>query len=206
MSEKKKFDPVIDGKDVVVKKKSKGKKAVESFLGEEVESVKDHIVNDMIIPSTKDAMSNMCGGIVDFFNDMFHEFIDSIFFGADRERKTKASETYVSYQGYYNKPKTGNRNQLRTEKRFSTRQSIEDLEYPTFEKALKVKKELLDILENYPQVTVADLFDISEQTLDWADYQEKDKYGWTDLSSLGKPRRRRGKYILPLPKPERLEK
>ena len=75
--EKKKLDPVVDG-GVTVRKKSKGKAAVESFLGEEVEEVKNHIVYDMIIPSTKDAISNMFGGVIDFFNDMMHEFIDSV--------------------------------------------------------------------------------------------------------------------------------
>ena len=66
---KERLEPVVEHK-VTVRKKSKGQKAVESFLGEEVESVKDHIIYDMVIPSTKDALSNMFGGVIDFFNDM----------------------------------------------------------------------------------------------------------------------------------------
>lgn len=201
---KKDIKPAIDGSDVVVRKKSTGRKSVESFLGEEIESVKDHIVYDMIIPSTKDAMSNMCGGIVDFFNDMFHSFIDSIFFGSDNSRtKSKGSETYVSYSGYYNKKNTSS-NQSRRESHISTRYNLEDLEYPNMEKALKVRKDLIELIENYNEASVADLFYLSEQTLDWADYKEKDKFGWTDPLSIGKPRRRRGKYIIPLPRPEKL--
>lgn len=200
MEEKKKLDPVVEH-EVTVRKKTKGQKAVESFLGEEVQSVKDHIVYDMIIPSTKDAMSNMFGGIVDFFNDMFHEFIDSVLFGPYGRTKTKASETYVSYQGYYNTSRTNQRR----ESYLNTRHDIEDLDYDTMEDALRVKNELLNRIENYNQVTVAELFDLSGKTLDWAEYQEKDSLGWTNLSMIGKPRRRRGKYILPLPRPERLE-
>lgn len=201
--EKKKLDPVINGNDVVVRKKSKGQQAVESFLGEEVSEVKNHIVEDLVIPSAKDAMSNMCGSIVDFFNDMFHEFIDTIFFGSSEPRKTKASETYVSYQGYYNrKSNSGRRESVRTT---STRHSMEDLEYINLDEALKVRNELIEQIERYGQVSVADLFSISGQTLDWAEYKEKDGYGWTDPLSVGKPRRRRGKYIIPLPRPERLE-
>lgn len=201
--EKKKLDPVIDGSDVVVRKKSKGQQAVESFLGEEVSEVKNHIVQDLVIPSAKDAMSNMCGSIVDFFNDMFHEFIDTIFFGSSETRQTKASQTYVSYQGYYNK-KSRSGSQTAS-KRESIRHSIEDLEYSNIEQALRVRNELIERIEHYNQVTVAELFDLSNQTLDWAEYQEKDRYGWTDPSSIGNPRRRRGKYIIPLPRPARLE-
>lgn len=201
--QKKKLEPVIDGSDVTVHKRSKGQRAVESFLGEEIDSVKDHIIQDMIIPSTKDALSNMFGGIIDFFNDMFHEFIDSILFGDSATTRTKASETYVSYQGYYNKGKQ-KKNQPAHRTTYSTRHAIEDLEYNTMEKALKVRSELVDRIENYQQVSVAELFDLSDQTLDWAEYQEKDRIGWTDISSIGKPRRRRGKYIIPLPRPERL--
>ena len=202
--EKKKLEPVIDGTNVVVKKKSKGQRAVESFLGQEAESVRDHIVDDLIIPSAKDAMSNMCGSIVDFFNDMFHEFIDAIFFGTSGETtRTKASETYVSYQGYYS-----NKNKKRSipeKKSEYSRHSIEELEYPSFETALKVRNDLVDTIENYGQASVADLFSLSEQTLDWAEYKEKDGIGWTDPSAIGKPRRRRGRYIIPLPRPVRLE-
>ena len=202
--EKKKLEPVIDGKDVVIKKKSKGQRAVESFLGQEAETVRDHIVEDLIIPSTKDALSGMCGSIVDFFNDMFHEFIDSIFFGSSESRsRSKGSETYVSYQGYYN-----NKNKRRSipEKRTeSSRHSIEELEYPSFETALKVRNDLIEQIELYGQASVADLFSLSEQTLDWAEYKEKDSIGWTDPSVVGKPRRRRGRYIIPLPRPVKLE-
>ena len=204
MTEKKKLDPVVEH-EVTVRKKSKGQKAVESFLGEEVESIKDQIVYDMIIPSTKDAMSNMFGSIVDFFNDMLHEFIDSILFGKDGRVKTKASQTYVSYQGYYAKKNNPSRSRDKRESYLSTRHDIEDLDYDTMEDALRVKSELLDRIDNYKQVTVAELFDLSGKTLDWAEYQEKDRLGWTDLSMMGKPRRRRGKYILPLPRPEKLE-
>lgn len=203
---KKKVEPVIDSSDVIVRKKSKGKKAVESFLGEEVESVKDHIVYDMIIPSTKDAMSNMCGGIVDFFNDMFHEFIDSIFFGSSEHTKTKASQTYVSYQGYYNKKSQSSGKPLsKRETYLSTRHDLEDLDFVDMETALKVRKELIELIENYNEASVADLFSLSDQTLDWAEYKEKDKFGWRDPSAIGKPRRRRGRYIIPLPRPEKLK-
>ena len=204
--QKKKVEPSIDGSDVVVKKKSKGQKAVESFLGEEVQSVKDHIVYDMIIPSTKDAMSNMFGGIIDFFNDMFHEFIDSVLFGPEGSTKTKASETYVSYQGYYAKKKgTPSRVRERQESYLSTRHDLEDLEFPNMEKAARVRKDLIELIEDYQEASVADLFSLAEQTLDWTEYKEKDKYGWKDASNIGKPRRRRGKYIIPLPRPVRLK-
>jgi hypothetical protein len=82
---------------------------------------------------------------------------------------------------------------------------MEDLEYINLDEALKVRNELIEQIEHYGQVSVADLFSISGQTLDWAEYKEKDGYGWTDPLSVGKPRRRRGKYIIPLPRPERLE-
>ncbi len=200
--EKKKLDPVIDGSDVVVRKKSKGQQAVESFLGEEVGEVKNHIVQDLVIPSAKDAMSNMCGSIVDFFNDMFHEFIDTIFFGSSETRQTKASQTYVSYQGYYNKSNRNNRTERKSE---PVRHSVEELEYPNLEKAVKVRNDLIEQIENYNQASVADLFYLSEKTLDWAEYKEKDAIGWTDISAIGKPRRRRGKYIIPLERPVKLE-
>ena len=202
---KERLESVVEH-EVTVRKKSKGQKAVESFLGEEVEEVKNHIVYDMIIPSTKDALSNMFGGVIDFFNDMMHEFIDSVLFGATEQKKTKASQTYVSYQGYYNKKnRTTTRTTQRRETVFSSRHDIEDLDYDTVEDATRVQRELIDRIETYKQVSVAELFDLSGHTLDWAEYQEKDRIGWTDPTLIGRPRRRRGKYVIPLPRPERLE-
>lgn len=207
--EKKKLDPVING-GATVHKKSKSKAAVESFLGEEVESVKDHIVYDMIIPSTKDAMSNMFGSIVDFFNDMMHEFIDSIFFGSSETPRTKSSQTYVSYQGYYNKGKS--RNTRLTKQTSNTRRhTIDEVEFETdeketaLEKATKVYLEMVDRIDKYNEVSVAEFFDLAGITLDWVEEQEKDAWGWKDPSAIGKPRRRRGKYIIPLPRPVSLE-
>lgn len=199
---KEKIDPVVKN-EVEVKKKSKVKSATESFLGEELDSVKDHIVNDMIIPSTKDAMSNMFGGIIDFFNDMIHDFIDTMLFGADsHQQKTKASQTYVSYQGYYTK-KNNNSRQKRpvTAKE---QHDISELEYQTAEDARTVLYDMQDIINSYKSVSVAELFDLSGITLDWAERKEKEKIGWTDLSGVS-VRRRRGKHILTLPRAERLE-
>ena len=211
MSEdKKKLDPVIDG-GATVHKKSKGKAAVESFLGEEIEEVKNHIVYDMIIPSTKDAMSNMFGSIVDFFNDMIHEFIDSIFFGSSETPRSSSSQTYVSYQGYYNKGKTRTSRPARQVSTSSKRHTIDEVEFESdeketaLEKATKVYLEMIDRIERYNEVSVAEFFDMAHITLDWVEEQEKDAWGWKDPSAIGKPRRRRGKYIIPLPRPVSLE-
>ena len=210
--EKKKLEPVVNG-GVTVHKKSKGKEAVESFLGEEVSEVKDHIVYDMIIPSTKDAISNMFGGIVDFFNDMMHEFIDTVLFGSSGDvPKTKASQTYVSYQGYYNsKNRSKSSRPVRESRDSSRRHTIDEIEFESderesaVEKATKVYLEMIDRIEKYHEVSVAEFFDLAGVTLDWTEEQEKDAWGWRDPSAIGKPRRRRGKYIIPLPRPERLE-
>ena len=209
--EKKKLDPVVDG-GVTVRKKSKGKAAVESFLGEEVEEVKNHIVYDMIIPSTKDAISNMFGGVIDFFNDMMHEFIDSVLFGASDTPRSRSSQTYVSYNGYYNsKSKTRSSRPVRETSTSTKRHTIDEIEFESdeketaVEKATKVYLEMVDRIDKYNEVSVAEFFDLAGITLDWVEEQEKDAWGWKDPSAIGKPRRRRGKYIIPLPRPVRLE-
>ena len=202
------LDPVISG-GATIRKKSKGQKAVESFLGEEVESVKDHIVYDMVIPSTKDALSNMFGGVVDFFNDMMHEFIDSILFGGS-DVKTKASQTYVSYNGYYNKNRSRSTITTKETTRRSGRHSIDEVEFESdeketaAEKAAKVYKDMIERIEMYNEVSVAEYFDMAGISLDWTEEREKDEWGWRDVSCIGRPRKRRGKYIIPLTRPERL--
>ena len=185
MQEQKKKELIpLEGVNVTKKKTSAGKKFMETIITDSIEDVKTYVIFDVMIPRVKDTIL-----------DMVNQGLNMLFKGDPRSTTKKSSNggynPRVSYQSYYDEPKYGR----------NTRQGgyhtydIGELIVDDRGQAERILDRMFDILENYPAVTVGDLYEIVGLTTTPSDFN----YGWTDLSNSGVKRVGAG-YKLDLPR------
>lgn len=176
---KKDIQPVAKAK---TKKKSEVKKFADVFIAEDITSVKDYIVNDVLIPAAKKAIS-----------DIITNGIDMILYGEAKGRdRRRDGGSRVSYTKYYE------RDRDRDYDRSRTRRSVydyDDIILDTRGEAEDVLNRMDDLIDAYGMVSVADLYDLVGISGNYTD----NKYGWTNLRNA-EVRRTRDGYLLKLPK------
>ena len=189
-SKKEKISEMEGHYEVEVRKKPLLKKLQETFITDDVGSVRNFLIFDVIIPSIKETVS-----------ESVSKGLDMMLFGDARQYDSgkKSNSPYISYNNYSNNRKE----QRREPSRDLERKNYSDYETLIFKdrgKAEACIRDMTDILYDYKEVTVADLYSILEMTGQFTD----NYYGWTNLSTA-KAVRVRGGYILDLPKPIHLE-
>lgn len=197
--EPKKVNKVITG-TVVKRKKSLGKRFIETFVGEDIGNVKDYIIHDVLIPSGKDVITDIVKGIVDTVQGT----IEVALYG---ERKRSSSNrdrgrSYVSYNNYSSRDRDRDKREDRRDisARGRARHNFDEIVLTSRGEAEEVLSHLVDLTIDYGQATVSDLYDLVGITEAFTD----NKYGWKDLSSASTSRIREG-YVLNLPKPVLLD-
>lgn len=174
---------------VVQKKKSFGKKVLETFVGEDIGNVREYLIHDVLVPAVKST-----------FSDMVQGGIDMMLFGEKRGSRTTRDRgrSYVNYGGYSSIDKRDRDRDSRREmtSRSRSRHDFGDIIFPTRGDAEVVLSHLVDLTIEYGQATVADLYDLAGITSNYTD----DKYGWENLrdANVGPIR---GGYVLVLPRP-----
>lgn len=182
---KKEVKKVISG---VVKrqKKSLGRKFLDVFLPEDIGNVKGYIIHDVLIPAAKNMLYEMItGGSA------------MTLFGEKKGRNTArvGGSSYVSYNSLSSSNRTTTATpQVSAQNR--ARHNFDDLPLPTRGDAEEVLSNLVDLIEEYGEATVSDLYDLMGVTGEFTDT----KYGWTNLSGATATRTRSGEYILNLPR------
>ena len=180
-SVEKRASKIVTG-PVKTKQKSELSKVASTFIAEDVSSVKDYIIWDVLIPAAKNTILDI---IIDSAN---------MFFGGSKNRKSNNNNNYnkVSYRSCY----TGSENSRPAERKGPVmRYSMLDITLPNRGEAEKVIRQMRDSLEEYGEVSVGDLYDFCGIDGDFTDY----KYGWANLDSARAERVRDG-YRLDLPK------
>lgn len=184
-----KIKKVINGK-VVTKKRSFSRRFADLFLGDEAVDVKGYILQDVLIPSIKDTISDVITG-----------GLEMLLFGERRSRGNRRgfnNGSYVSYSGYYNGSKT-NQNRTRSV-RSGGRYYIEDIILESRGDAEDVLGNMIDTIKDYGMVSVADLYDM----VGIAGVFTDNSWGWFDLGNAS-VRRVDGGYMLVLPRVESLK-
>ena len=174
---KEKLEKVVKGK-VKTKKKNT---FLSLFLSEDVTDIKSYIVNEVLIPTTKRAISDIVTNGIDML------------LGFDTKKRSKTNASRVSYREYYDRDDRS-RDRDRSRPR-TTGYNYDDIILETISEAETVLDKLDEILEVYGLVSVADLYDIVGITGNYTD----NKYGWTDLRNASYSRVRDG-YILKMPR------
>ena len=164
-----------------IKKKSEAGKLAGLFVAGDLASAKSYIIEDVLIPTIKNAVS-----------EMVRNGIDILLFGEVRKGSNNRSTTSkVSYTNYYNGGSS-----TRNLDRSSNSCSYDDIIFPSRGDAEVVLDGLNEIIQAYGFASVADLYELANITSGNYTYAN---YGWTEIINISPARVPEG-YILRLPR------
>lgn len=179
VGEKKKIESVVNGA-AKTRKKSELQKFTSIFLPEDISSVREYIVSDVLVPTIKNVISDI---------------VSTFLYGESGRSRKNTSGSKVSYRSFYD-----GRSNERSSLRAGSRESF-DYDNIVFESAgdaQLVLQSMDDILDQYRIVSVGDLYDLADVST--TNFQINN-YGWTDLSSAKVIRTRDGEYTIKFPRP-----
>lgn len=179
--EERRVQKVVTGN--VKTRKNEVRKFTDIFISEDAANVKSYIFMDVLVPAIKKAIS-----------DIVTDGIDMILYGGSGGgRKKSSSGSKVSYRKYYD-----DRHEDRRESSYRDRNRFDydDIEFDYRGDAEAVRSEMIDCIERYGMVTVADMYDMAGQTAPYT----SSKFGWTSIRTAEVKRVRGGKYIIELPR------
>lgn len=175
----KKVEKVVQG-EVKTRKQSEASKMAGALISEDAHNLGDYMLFDILIPAAKKAIS-----------DIVTDGIDILLYGETNSRRKRGSNIpRVSYNSYSD----SNRSIVRDRPR-ERGYSYDDIVLESRRDAEEVLTSMLDILDNYGIVSVADLYELAGITGRYTDLN----YGWTNLSSATVDRVRDG-YKIRLPR------
>lgn len=198
--EKEKHLEQITTGEVKRRKQPLGKRIREVMVGGDAQSVGGYVLFDVLVPALKDTIA-----------DMVSQGIERMLFGEARSssrrtgfRPSSSSPTigHVSYNKVSAIPPWRREDPRPTISRQArATHDFRQLILATRREGEAVISRMYDLIEQYDQVTVADLYELVGETGDFTDH----KYGWTRESFEGcQVRRDREGYLLDLPRPEPL--
>lgn len=175
----KKIKPVATGK---VKKKSELQKIASSFITEDINTVKEFAIQDVLIPSLKKA-------IVDIVTNGINMFM----YGETKKSSSSTITSKISYSGFYKDSDSTSYTERRS--------SIGSFDYDTIRFKTRGDAELVlasmeEVIERFGFVTVGDFYDLAEVS---TDNYAVNKYGWKDIQSARIVYTSEG-YIIKLPR------
>ena len=199
-AKKPKIERVVKGQ-VKTQKRSLGKRLADLYIEDDSKSVGTYIFNDILIPAGKSLVCDIVG---------WGGFAEMLLYGSVRGRPAGGSSSIrrsdnrsvVNYSSY-SRDARDTRDRSRTtgiSNAGRARHDFAEVVIPTIREAEDVRVHMLEAIEEYGQVTVADFYDLVGITGDFPD----NDYGWTDLRSLDFSRTRDG-YILNLPRTQPLD-
>lgn len=179
--------PVISG-SAVERKEPLRKKFLQAYAGDSAQSVGQYILMDVIVPSTKNMIS-----------DMVTQGINRLLFGGSRPVQNGVRS---NVGGGYGKFFNGGGQQQAQQNPQVVHQAraahqLGEIVLQTRSDAELVIDELRALIEAYGNAKVANLYSLVGITGDFTNQS----YGWTNLARAGVIQIREG-YLLDLPKPE----
>lgn len=190
-----KVEPVVKNK--VHTKKRTAKTIMQAiFVPQDVESVRDYIIFDIVIPKAKTVVA-----------DLGNSILNAILFGdAGPARTTPFGQgsgvQRVSYNSYSStrQPSQGNVNYSTSSRRYaqSTQQNraiFEDVIFASKPDADAVLAKLNEMIDMYGVVSVNDAYDACDLSAPYT----YNNYGWTSLTSAYVDRDRHGQWVIHFP-------
>lgn len=179
--EEKRVEKVIKGKAKV--KKNEMRKLSDVFISEDVGNVKNYILMDVIVPSVKKALYDLVVGALDM----------TLYGGRGGGGGKRPTADKVSYRDYNGVSRRDERSYNTT--RTASGYSYDDIIVDTRGEAEAVIMRMDEIMEEYEQVRVADLYDLVGISGNYTD----NNYGWTNIRNAEVVRVRDG-YKIKMPR------
>ena len=167
-------------KPAKTKKKGELRKIAEEFIVDDVKNIKTYVIADVLIPTIKDTIWDILTNTLDMF----------LFNGTKDHRKRGKSSPKISYRDYYDSKNDRGRNY-----EIRDRFDYDDLEFDSRGEADAVLTGMLETIDQYGVVSVADMYDMADVTAPYTG----NRYGWTSLRNAEVVRVRNA-YIIKLPK------
>lgn len=181
--EKRVTKPVTTG-SARTKKKGELAKFADIFIAKDVADVKTYIFMDVLVPSIKKAIY-----------DIVTNGLDMLLYNGEAHTRKSGNASKVSYDKRYVREDDRRREPDRNRVRSGL--DYDDIEFESRGDAEAVLSGMEDVIEQYGQVSVGDLYDLANvSTTNYA----INKYGWNDLRSAYVQRTRHGMYVLKLPR------
>lgn len=181
VEEKVKIEKIVT-KGVRKKKKSMMEKAGSAIFEGDAQNVGSNILWDVIVPAAKSLLS-----------DIVKNGIEMLLYGGSESRDRSyrdRGKTYVSYERYYDREERG-----RKRPRNRATHDFNDIIFDSRSDAENVLTTLVDILESYDVVSVADFYELVGVESTYTDRN----WGWESLGSAYVDRIRDG-YIIHFPR------
>lgn len=177
--EKPRFEKAIEG-EVVKRREGIASRLGRNFVSEDAGTVVSYVVLEVLLPAAKNMIV-----------EAGQSALERIFYGDDRPRRRGDRQSYINYQ----RPGEPRREPDRAASRHA-RANHDFTVYvlPTRIDAMTIIEKLQYAIDEFKSATVADLYDLLGQSMDFPDY----KWGWTNLSEA-KVKAVRDGYILDLP-------
>lgn len=168
---------------VVVRKKGVLGRIRDILIADDIDNVKEYAISEVIIPGLK---------------NLIVDSVSMLVLGSTFSRKGgRDDREKVSYKTMYKSDRRGSRREREERDRDQNdTPNWDEVYYETLSDADDVLSGMYDLLKEYDEVTVKDLYDLSGYKSSIFD----DNYGWTSLRGVEIKRNRHG-YYLNLPKP-----
>lgn len=172
-NKREKVTPVVSKSSVVSTKKSLSQKFADTFIKEDVDDVKSWLLMDVVIPGVKNTILDMLG---------------MMFFGGDggynrRRGRNGYDRERVSYNSYYKSSYDGrtNRPNRDRERPMDTKVDYRNIILQRRDDAEKVVQEMWRRIDDYGQVSIAEMLDLMEISGKYTD----NNWGWTNKNDIG---------------------
>ena len=178
-SNRPKVEKVISG-EATTRKRSGIAKMSDVFIAEDVQTVKNHIFIDVVVPAIKNVIA-----------DIVTSGIQMILYG-DTVRPNKAPGTRYNYGSCYNslnQPKPASSSNY-------SGYGYDDPVVGSRGDAERILQEMAEIIQEYNSASIADLYDLCGITGRPTDMN----YGWTELGGARSVRVPEG-YLIQMPRP-----
>lgn len=176
--EPKKVQKIVTG-EVHTKKRSGVRKLADIFLPEDVNSIKNHVIYDVIIPAAKKIISDT---------------VDTYLYGENSTNRKTNTSSKVSYENSY----VSALQNKSYNKALPLRKSylFDEISFVRRGDAEAVLVQMDELIDTYGFATVADLYDLSGITT--GSYVDNN-WGWSDIRTAQVVRDRDG-FLLKFPK------
>lgn len=189
-----KIKPVTSAKRTEGKRRGLGKQFKETFFSGNGRDAMSYMVEDVVVPAIRDTL-----------HDALRAGLDQLIYG-DRARPRRGGGGGVPWASGpqphipYNRMNTSAPPQQQPKslsRRSRARHSFDELIIPTRREADEVIDQMFELLSRYGQVSVADLYELTDIQSSHTDM----KWGWVNLRGARALPLRQGGFILDLPEP-----
>lgn len=181
----KKVEKVIAG-TAKLKKKGAAQKFADVFLSEDVATVKDYILTDVLIPACKKALF-----------DIVTNGFDMLLYGEAGRTKKASGASKVSYRSYYNRESGAKEHVFNPRSGARCGYESSDIVIDNRRDAEEILNRMDELIAAYGIASVSDMYEFAGIDGDYTDC----KYGWTDISGANIVRSRDNDgWLIKMPK------